>query len=1654
MSIQLRVHHQKKAPEVVTRTSLKVEMAVLAPDEIVLQICRELVYHKGIVDIDSFCGIAAPYCQGIQGAENNPFMEFIIGNVLNQTEILLLHNGKEVEDKKEHSPQILLKNTTAYHIKMKEDNLWDLLVGRSYSESNIGAKGFDLLLEIVASRDKGIDVVTLTKRSKQDARSVSGRLKKMEHLLSITPVLLRKHLTKHIVYKGLNAKPKSEALTTPEGQYLSKQSMAVELMKRLKYSKHGLRQILDLKKELGFDAQRSLSRRFMLACNWLLSLGCIKKVVVCSSVNNYRFHCYQYLKDLDVSDITDDSDEEEESDEQAEPDAGEKRDTEIGGLQGDEAALSEGLAEEKLEHMLKHENVIIEEESPNESNHLGKKKLLFNRFYADQSCILDFVQSHAAEGATTMQILNTLFDNLMSRPFFNRLDTLCDEPQDIKKAGNGYRLVKVVDFEGRKKFFRWFGEDYYKEVFLKGTEKTNVLPLPEPFIQKNSLRQLNKSVCPSLPLVVDVVELPDGGQHHIWRHHMDASLKEGKQRKRPLKDLYAELHKEAVDQKKIRSANEQLSERASEMKETTSCEDNVLKMDEYVGNNLRSIQVQRALIAIIKKNDGAYLISQTGFQEDIALEMGVQTLVDRKTMRRDINRLQKAGKIQLVQKDQRLCIALPNISKEKIERLMLKQNTDKSRTQPAKWEVSSRNELTFFDKNQHNRFYESRSMQRIAAYQEKESKEKKTHQASQAKKSEQKMKDSATKQGPKPDLANTAGAYEKLKKGALNIRSREGVDVLLKCCIISQSIKKKIEWSKVHKLFVQETKALQKVFISQKKLLGPDYFKEEQLKWKRVMLSAIRKDLASVEDAETLDLKKLVRLWKNHQTNASNKTKVLYKDIKRNHQKYEIVEEPFPSVFKLSIAKSSMTKRFQASMRKPFTVEETKLLRDDQFEKDEKMKSIVRSLLLDGGNCGVVEIAEKYLQQYTEKELQKVIEGLVKEKVIALNGNSEFYLAEAFNETFAKHNKALFFQNLSNYMETFATLSKEGMGVMLTEEPTSTVVAGCLEMIERNVIKLASIPSFYSPSVDEELDYIGKKTKTQEYEEALIVIKNDHFSADNAIRLLKVPGLGVPYSRIWIDGRGQVRDNIWKSVLSMVLFHTMFDPAITKKALSGNLNKILSLFELDDIITWLLQNKAICGIDGSFDIISSTGQNTVMSGYQTNNKPKEYSLYGSPKVVKPPRESRYKRLVANVLNYFVKSGFGQAYKSSDNGENSTVPGGFFSETSADQTFFDNSALSANPASQLSPNLRQPKGVAHLSSDTYARCNAVLADFFRKKGDEPLSAVEIEGVSAIIRNAQIGDANSKKPHTTDCNGSSVFENTPTTLGTLTQAKESVNDEYNPTYERQNLNVQQQARKRVFDFSAMPAPYHTGVIYKPHDLLKPEKQEKEEEEETTAQFVQLNAAEPNERKASKLSATATTLISLLADNEASKRQQVFQNAKSLKKISIKNQMANPYSNYSSNSPETARKELAASSKIPDFKNVSRNSKQNEMTDLPKDKSKLSVKKQHGSNGLKNAAQPKGSAFTFSFTASSAPSSFEKASAADEKSSVPKVAFEVSAQNKQPEPASNEENSSVKKSKTDNEKSGRYVYNFPDPLPVADNHFTLGNQQVQNYRSMFCF
>lgn len=458
-------------------------------------------------------------------------------------------------------------------------------------------------------------------------------------------------------------------------------------------------------------------------------------------------------------------------------------------------------------------------------------------------------------------------------------------------------------------------------------------------------------------------------------------------------------------------------------------------------------------------------------------------------------------------------------------------------------------------------------------------------------------------------------------------------------------------------------------------------------------------------------------------------------------------------------------------------------------------------------------------------------------------------------------------------------------------------------------------------------------------------------------------------------------------------------------------------------------------------------QSSVMSGYQVKNKQKEYSLYGAPKVVKPSRESRYKRLVANVLNYFVKSTDCEKFKTSDKETKVAVPGGFFSENTIDHAFFDNSALSANPASVLSSSSYHPTGSAPSPRGTSPSSNAVLANFFKNKGDEPLSEVEIEGVSAIIRKAQFGDS---KLHSSGYRENSEPESIPATLGILTQPKKSMNDEYSPSYERQELNVQQHGRKRVFDFSAIPTPYQTGVIYKPHDLLFPEKQK----EEAAAQPLPIDSTKLGEKKGGKLSATASTLISLLADSENSKGQQVFQNMKKLKKKSVKNKIANPYPTYSSTTPELVNEERDASSKIADFKNVSRNSKQNDTGDLQKDSDDFSIEKQRPFNGSKNVAQPKNSAFTFSFTKTSAPLSSEKVPVSVKESSAPTIAFGFTAQNKQPKPASAEEKTPVVENTSQNDNKSLYTYNFPDPLAVAENHLGLDNQQVQSYKSMFPF
>lgn len=190
-------------------------------------------------------------------------------------------------------------------------------------------------------------------------------------------------------------------------------------------------------------------------------------------------------------------------------------------------------------------------------------------------------------------------------------------------------------------------------------------------------------------------------------------------------------------------------------------------------------------------------------------------------------------------------------------------------------------------------------------------------------------------------------------------------------------------------------------------------------------------------------------------------------------------------------------------------------------------------------------------------------------------------------------------------------------------------------------------------------------------------------------------------------------------------------------------------------------------------------------------------------------------------------------------------------------------------------------------------NAKLADFFRKKGDEPLTDIEMEGVLSLMKKAnRSGNAHKRPVINTSADDSMALESsrvlkssrTPSMAASSYKAP-SFTPRYDDSVGSQSLaNASLRStssRRRVFDYSSFPTPYKTVVYkYSAADSGSAKRNSNSAVAfETSSSDLDL-PSKSNNAPTQKLSNTASALVSLLDGTQTTKPTSAY---------------SNPYSSY---------------------------------------------------------------------------------------------------------------------------------------------------------------
>lgn len=237
----------------------------------------------------------------------------------------------------------------------------------------------------------------------------------------------------------------------------------------------------------------------------------------------------------------------------------------------------------------------------------------------------------------------------------------------------------------------------------------------------------------------------------------------------------------------------------------------------------------------------------------------------------------------------------------------------------------------------------------------------------------------------------------------------------------------------------------------------------------------------------------------------------------------------------------------------------------------------------------------------------------------------------------------------------------------------------------------------------------------------------------------------------------------------------------------------------------------------------------------------------------------------------------------------SIPGGFFNSDEPSSFVRLPKRCDNFDISKPTPNTHLE--IEEVSSDESVAAdssNAKLADFFSKKGGDPLSEMEMEGVKSLMKKASRSVKSSRRNsvtnstldpnNTTDMVYSQVLKRSRLpSINASTMRAPAFIPKYDDSFGSRSLtdtsNGTSSSRRRVFDYSTLPSPYKTTVYkYSAADNSRGGNKGSE-----TSSSSKSMVSKPTGSK--KLSNTASALVSLL-DNESSSNES-------------SNQLANPYS-----------------------------------------------------------------------------------------------------------------------------------------------------------------
>ena len=1247
---------------------------VHTPTELSEKFMHELAFHKGRVKFEDLCEFIEENMKlKVSVTDDTLYLNFVVRTLTSTQDIVVKdNNGDVVSDKSKFLNEFNIasllqaneinKNFKLYTFELSNGKLFEALTGEDVSVKNtLGDKAFELLVEIASWKKEGVDRITLCKICDQDPRSIPSRIKRIENYITSVNCLKQSRPTQQFWHKNYTENTKTEVhpLNTRTIERMA-------IMEKVKNAPECIREVSDLKEELGISTSHNEAKTFRMNYFWLSKHNYLEKILVKSSHNGRIYYCLKFLKDYLPEELSTDD---------------------IDDMDDDNTIFTEIISskdESSVSEVPYFETSILD--SLSECN----EAMFFNNLFDNEIIIRSIVENSASNGTTTMDILPDLFSSDFVKPVQKFMSQMVKDPVKSESAleNSPFQMVKVYDFEGKVKHYRIFSYHNYEskygveENIIKAVEVENLNACS--LSQDSIVLQIKKI---PFPRGLEYYELHNGQQAYCWINDMSPSNKKildelstndiitavKKQKKsmeiilptKTVNNVKEELsHKTPFDEplKKIKVENVDKiksgkSSRLQNLSTVTSSSIKSRSFGDFVGYSIRSIKTQQAILELIKENNGLLCYFDKVIAENIRAKMKLSYFIDRKVLKRDIINLLQVKKIKTFKFDDQLYLTSPAVSSEQVQyfhKNKLKGIKDQMEL-ADKIAVSQRNveslrgtnniDLDDLAKNKHlinnafitsgikclvkpSLYFISSSKQQkfekqIVKQTDVESKEPKRKAPRASKRrSSAKSKNVSRRHKRKEESGIPHDNFEKqpiighideqLQEIAQQTIGKHGLDandsmleesdaavtpneqqlekdvlktniaLFVKCCLVSRLLENEINWDVIGKLFRRSSKKVKEIFTSELiKHRGNSWLTSELKNCRYYISENIKSKKLDLADIENIEYVKIAKVWLDSEYETAQNGLNLIEDGQefkrlfalkkdRNNENLYFSEK--------SYFKTSLVKRYKGLLRKRYST--TFFKTSESSVAYTAIKSAIKSILLDqkGKNNKHhkinFDILSNYIKKYSNEELNLVLKDLSQKKIILMKNNG-IQLNDLILESFTKLDQTVFFQGFKKNSDLIEGLLLEKKTPIFEDEIQKELSGYIFDRCDSNYLELVNLSGTYKADLKKDTSYSTKDDETLNSQMLVLSRHPEKLAMKSLTSLNDVPGLGIPYSNIWIDGNGDIRQTMWKVCLSHVCIYLYLRPESTLETISLSFKEFLDVAEIKIILEWLRQNRII-----------------------------------------------------------------------------------------------------------------------------------------------------------------------------------------------------------------------------------------------------------------------------------------------------------------------------------------------------------------------------------------------------------------------------------------------------------------------------------------------